>query len=113
MNQVLLLSVFVIVFVSVAVSVSASTIPPSQTPEDPFIALIDAIEQATFFSTLPEHEKVITFELLAAAETGNLKSLLDRLGYIQLFTYLDHLSKDYSHKFIAYSIPYLKKELDV
>ena len=89
MNQAILFTVCVIV------CASASALPPSQSSEDPFIDLIDTIEQASFFASLPDHEQTLTFELLAAAETGNLRSLLDRLGYIQLFTYLDREYVDF------------------
>merc|ERR1712121_369261 len=77
---------------------------------DPFIALIQNLEIQPFFKALSDTDRVLTFEMLTAAETNNLAGLLDELGYVLLLKYLDALPKDFSHRFITYSIEHLEKE---
>ncbi|XP_076468823.1 uncharacterized protein LOC143299477 [Babylonia areolata] len=78
--------------------------------QQPFIDLIRELEQQPFFRDFSTENRVLTFEMLTAAETQNLTPLLNKLGYIQLFKYLDLLPAEYSHQFISYSIVHLEQE---
>merc|ERR1711992_293405 len=77
---------------------------------DSFISLVREIEASDFFPQLDLNNRLLTFEMLTAAETRNLKLLSDRLGYIVLLEYIDALPKDYQHRFVRYSIVHLLSE---
>ncbi|XP_076448256.1 uncharacterized protein LOC143284979 [Babylonia areolata] len=77
---------------------------------DPFLGLLRDIESQPFFRTLSDAHRVLTFEMLTAAETNNLAPLLDTLGYVELLQYLDALPADFSHTFITYCIQRLEQE---
>merc|ERR1712154_579300 len=77
---------------------------------DPFIQLVRDIEASDFFPKMVLNDRLLTFEILAAAETLNLKALWDKLGYIVLLEYIDQLPKDYQHNFVKYSVEHLKNE---
>merc|ERR1712066_269263 len=77
---------------------------------DPFIQLVRDIEASAFFPPMNLDDRLLTFEILAAAETLNLKALWDKLGYIVLLEYIDQLPKDYQHNFVKYSVEHLKNE---
>merc|ERR1712154_536870 len=55
---------------------------------DSFISLVREIEGSDFFPQLDLGNRLLTFEMLTAAETRNMKLLFDRLGYIVLFSIL-------------------------
>merc|ERR1712110_1372508 len=76
---------------------------------DSFLSLKE-IEGSDFFPQLDLNNRLLTFEMLTAAETRNLKLLFDRLGYIVLLEYIDALPKDYQHRFVRYSIVHLLSE---
>ncbi|XP_005106649.1 uncharacterized protein LOC101863840 [Aplysia californica] len=80
---------------------------------DPFISLVQEIEGSTFFPTLDLDDRLLTFEMLSAAETTNLKPLLDKLGYIVLLEYIDALPEDYQHRFVRYSVEHLQNEYPI
>lgn len=90
-----------------AVAMSA----PTASTDDPFITLIKQIETADFFRTLTDRFRLLTFEMLTAAETYNLHPLLDNVGYAELLKYVDALPKDYEHQFIKYVVSHLEIEL--
>ena len=50
---------------------------------------VKEIEGSDFFPQLDLNNRLLTFEMLTAAETRNLKLLFDRLGYIVLLEYID------------------------
>merc|ERR1712154_411908 len=77
---------------------------------DSFLSLVKEIEASDFFPQLDLNNRLLTFEMLTAAETRNLKLLFDRLGYIVLLEYIDALPKDYQHRFVRYSIMHLLSE---
>jgi len=77
---------------------------------DSFISLVREIEGSDFFPQLDLGNRLLTFEMLTAAETRNMKLLFDRLGYIVLLQYIDALPKDYQHRFVRYSIVHLLNE---
>merc|ERR1712110_245187 len=77
---------------------------------DSFLSLVKEIEGSDFFPQLDLNNRLLTFEMLTAAETRNLKLLFDRLGYIVLLEYIDALPKDYQHRFVRYSIVHLLSE---
>jgi len=78
--------------------------------KDPFLQLIKEIEASDFFLQMTPQDRLLTFEMLTASETNHLKEFLDRIGYIQLFSYIVVLPMDYQRQFIAFSIDHLKKE---
>merc|ERR1712168_655261 len=78
--------------------------------QDEFIMLVKEIENAPFFFALNLNNRLLTFEMLAAAETRNLGALFDKLGYIVLLSYIDVLPEDYQHRFVDYSVDHLKSE---
>ncbi|KAL8580146.1 hypothetical protein ACOMHN_043031 [Nucella lapillus] len=84
--------------------------PSTDRPQQPFIALIRELEREPFFRQFSVESRVLTFEMLTAAETLNLTPLFDKLGYIQILKYIDNLPPDYSHRFISYSLGHLEQE---
>jgi len=76
-----------------------------------FIGLMREMEQQPFFrDVFEDKDRVLSFEMLTAAETGNLGQLLEKMEYIPLFKYLDLLPKEYQHRFIAYVVTHLENE---
>ncbi|RUS74280.1 hypothetical protein EGW08_017955 [Elysia chlorotica] len=99
----------VLALVSVAVTLCSSQSPPANAV-DPFIALVREIEGSAFFPALNQTNRILTFEILAAAETANLELLFNKIGYVTILEYLDALPADYQHRFIRYSIEHLKMD---
>ncbi|GFO03401.1 hypothetical protein PoB_002990600 [Plakobranchus ocellatus] len=81
-------SVLALTIIAATISISSSqaaagpTAASSNVAVDPFILLVREIESSAFFPQLDMAQRVLTFEILAAAETQNLELLFNKIGYI-------------------------------
>merc|ERR1712241_163335 len=78
------------VVLALALLVACACSAPTDSVEnvDSFLSLVKEIEASDFFPQLDLNNRLLTFEMLTAAETRNLKLLFDRLGYIVLWSIL-------------------------
>ncbi|KAK7102535.1 uncharacterized protein [Littorina saxatilis] len=95
---------------AVVCALSAPASPDDVTQDRPFIALIKDIEAQPFFRDFSQSYRLLTFEMVTAAESANLGPLIERLGDVQLLRYINLLPKDFSYKFINYAIMHLEAE---
>ncbi|XP_069133301.1 uncharacterized protein [Argopecten irradians] len=80
-----------IVLVSVlAFATSADPTVPSH--GDHLLDLLMAIHSSSTFPRLPESEKIIAIELIAAAESDSVTHYVDRIGFDRLLEFLDHIN---------------------
>ncbi|XP_025108467.1 uncharacterized protein LOC112572794 [Pomacea canaliculata] len=75
-----------------------------------FFVLIRDIINLGVLDNLAKAYDLLPFELLAAAETRQLRYILDRLGYRLLLNFLDALPENFSHRFIEFLIKSLDAE---